>query len=170
MVNIKDKFVDWKNRLRDRHMLSLVFIVLLLVLALIVLSVFIYNKQKEARMASENTYNLAFYELVDCVNEVETYLAKASLTSTSEHSAKVLSHIWNKSNLAGVYLAQIPIKTEGLSSAEKFFNQASDFSYSLVMKTINGEDLAEEDLKNIEDLHRYARWFEEYYNSTWEWD
>ena len=126
MENIKTKLTDWKNRLKDRHMFSLVVVILLLVVALIALSIYIYNKQKEYRMASENTYNMSFYELVNCVDEVETYLAKASITSTAEHSAKTLSHIWNKSNLAGVYLAQIPIKTEGLSSAEKFFNQVSE--------------------------------------------
>ncbi|MCI8519461.1 MAG: hypothetical protein HFJ51_05250 [Clostridia bacterium] len=156
MENIKTKLTDWKNRLKDRHMLSLAVVILLLVAALIVLSIYIYNKQREYRMASENTYNMSFYELVNCVEEVETYLAKASITSTAEHSAKTLNHIWNKSNLAGVYLAQIPIRTEGLSSAEKFFNQASDYSYSLSMKAIKGEDMSDEDLKNIEDLHNYA--------------
>ncbi|MCI8621180.1 MAG: hypothetical protein HFJ50_05520 [Clostridia bacterium] len=156
MENIKTKLTDWKNRLKDRHMLSLAIIVLLLILALVILSIYTYNKQKEYHMASENTYNMSFYELVNCIDEVETYLAKASLTGSAEHSAKILNHIWNKSNLAGVYLSQIPIKTEGLSSAEKFFNQASDYSYSLSMKTITGEDLSEEDLKNIENLHNYA--------------
>lgn len=156
MEDIKTKVTDWKNRLKDRHMLSFVIIILLLIAILIALSIYIYNKQKEYRMASENIYNMSFYELVDCVDEVETYLAKASITSTAEHGAKTLNSIWNKANLASVHLSQIPIKTEGLSNTEKFLNQVSDYSYSLSMKTIKGEDLSDEDLKNIEDLHNYA--------------
>ena len=154
MENIKSKLMDWKERLKDRHMLSIVMIILILVLVLIGLSIYIYNKQREFRMASENAYNMSFYEFVNCVDEVETYLAKASITSTAEHSAKTLSNIWNEANLAGVYLSQIPINTEGLSNAAKFLNQASDYSYTLSMKAMAGEDLTDEELKNIEDLHR----------------
>ncbi len=107
-------------------------------------------------MTSSNAYNSSFYELVKCMEDVETYLAKASITSTPEHSAKTLSNIWNKANLASVYLANIPIKTEGLSNAAKFLNQASDYSYSLSMKAIEGKELTDEELKNIENLHSYA--------------
>lgn len=156
MQNIKTKFTDWKNRLKDRHMLTPAVVILILLVAIIALSVYIYNKQKEYRMASENTYNMSFYELVNCAEEIETYLAKANITSTAEHETKTLSHVWNKSNLAVVYLSQIPIKTEGLTNAEKFLNQLSDYSYTLAMKTASGENLNEEELKNIEDLHNYA--------------
>lgn len=156
MENIKTKLIDFKDRLKDRKMLSIIVVILILLIAVIVLSIYTYNKQKEYRMASENTYNSSFYELVNCADEVETYLAKASITSTAEHAAKTLNNIWNESNLASVYLSQIPIRTEGLSNAEKFFNQVSDYSYSLSMKAIQGKDLSEEDLKNIEDLHNFS--------------
>lgn len=156
MQSLKTKLVDWKNRLKDRHMLSIVVVILILVAILIGLSIYVYNEQRKYQMVSENTYNSAFYELVNCIDEIETYLAKASITSTAEHEAKTLSHIWNKSNLAVVYLAQIPIKTEGLSNAEKFLNQVGDYAYSLSMKAIQDEDLSDEDLKNIEELHGYS--------------
>ena len=156
MKDMKTVFSDWKERLKDRHMLSVSIVFMLVFVSLIVLAVYTLNKEQEYRMASENTYNMSFYELVNCVDEVETYLAKASITSTAEHEAKTLNQIWNKSNLAVVYLAQIPIKTEGLSSAEKFLNQLSDYSYSLSMKAISGENLNDDDLKNIEELHGFT--------------
>ena len=156
MENIKTKLLDLKNRLKDRQMLSGIIIMIILFIALIALSVYIYNKEKEYKMASENIYNAAFYELVNCVDEIETYLAKAMITSTAEHETKTLSHVWNKANLGTVYLAQIPLKTEGLSNTEKFLNQVSDYSYSLSMKTAGGENLSEEELKNVEDFHNYA--------------
>lgn len=156
MRNLKAKLIDWKERLKDRHMLSIVVFILILLALIIAMAVYIFNQQKQAKMASENSYNGSFYELVNCVDEVETYLAKASITSTAEHASKTLSNIWNKANLAGVYLAQIPIKTDGLSNAEKFLNQASDYSYSLAMKTVKGDDLTDEELKNIESLHEYS--------------
>ncbi len=156
MKNIKEKVQDWKDRLKDRHMLSLVTVILILLIAVILLSMYIYDKQRTFQMSSENTYNMSFYELVQCVDEIETYLAKARITSTAEHEAKTLSNIWNKASMAEVYLGQIPIKTEGLSKTKKFLNQVSDYSYSLSMKAMAGENLSDEDLKTIEDIHNYS--------------
>ena len=58
------KIYDWKNRLKDRHMLSLVVTLIVIIVAL---GLYIYKKQTEYRQASENQYNMAFYELVDYV-------------------------------------------------------------------------------------------------------
>jgi len=156
MEDMKTKLTDWKERLKDRHMLSIALVMILLIVALVALAIYALNKNQEHQMVSENSYNMSFYELVNCVDEIETYLAKAEITSTPEHAAKTLTAIWNKSNLAVVYLAQMPIKTEGLSSAEKFLNQVSDYSYSLSVKAMGGEKLSDEDLKNIEELHTYT--------------
>ena len=90
--NMQTKFTDWKNRLKDRHMFSIVMIIVILLIAVIVLAFYTYNKQREFRQTSENAYNMAFYELINYVEEVETYLAKATITSTarSRNSIKCL--------------------------------------------------------------------------------
>lgn len=144
------------SRLKNKKTIFIIAVFLLLVALIIALGVNVYNKEKDYKMASENVYNMSFYELVNSVDEIETYLAKAEITSTAEHAVKTLSHIWNKANLSVVYLGQIPIKTEGLSNSEKFLNQLSDYSYSLSMKAAGGENLSDEDLKHLEELHRYS--------------
>ena len=64
-----NKLIDWKNRLKKGHMLSII-VVLLIIVA--ILGIILYRKQREYRQASENQYNMAFYELVDYVQNVET--------------------------------------------------------------------------------------------------
>ena len=54
----------------------------------------IVNNNKEAKTASENTYNMAFYQVVDYVQNVETYLAKSLISSTPEHGAETLTNVW----------------------------------------------------------------------------
>ena len=156
MTDIKTKLVDWRERLRDRHMFTVVMIALALLLAVIVLGLYTYQKQKETRQASENSYNRAFYELINYMEEVETYLAKAMITSTAEHEAETLANVWSEANLASVFLAQLPIKTEELENSQKFLNQTSNYTYTLSQKAMSGEDLTDEDLKNLENLHDYA--------------
>lgn len=148
-----NKLQDWKERLKKGHMLSVICVLLIIVA---VLGVILYQKQREYRQASENSYNMAFYELVDYVQNVETYLAKSLISSTSEHGAETLTNLWREANLAQSYLARLPIESQELENTEKFLNQVSDYSYSLSRKNIYNEDLTEEDLKNLKDLHSYS--------------
>lgn len=148
-----NKLQDWKERLKKGHMLSVICVLLIIVA---ILGVILYQKQREYRQASENSYNMAFYELVDYVQNVETYLAKSLISSTSEHGAETLTNLWREANLAQSYLARLPIESQELENTEKFLNQVSDYSYSLSRKNIYNEDLTEEDLKNLKDLHSYS--------------
>ena len=153
MSKIKEKVYDWKDRLRDRHMLTLV---LTLIAIIVILGLFIYKKQTEYRQLSENSYNMAFYEVVNYVEEVETYLAKSLISASPEQGAETLTQVWREANLAQAYLAQLPISNEGLSNTAKFLNQVSDYSYSLSRKNINNESLTQDDFNNLTILHDYS--------------
>lgn len=153
MSKVKEKVYDWKNRLQDRHMLTLV---VTLVAVIVALGIFAYKKQTEFRTASENSYNAAFYELVGYVENVENYLAKALISNTPEHGAETLTHVWREADLAQSYLARIPVQNEGLSNTAKFLNQVSEYSYSLSRKNIYNEALSQEELDQLKALHDYS--------------
>lgn len=148
-----NKLIDWKNRLKKGHMLSVICVLFIIV---ITLGVIIYIKQREYRQASENSYNMAFYELVDYVQNVEAYLAKSLISSTPEHGAETLTNLWRESNLAQSYLARLPIESQELANTEKFLNQVSDYSYSLSRKNIYNESLTEDDFNNLKEMHQYS--------------
>ena len=148
-----NKLVEWKERLKKGHMLS---IIVVLLIAVTILGIILYKKQREYRQASENSYNMAFYELVDYVQNVETYLAKALISTTPEHGAETLTNLWREANLAQSYLSMLPVESQELENTEKFLNQVSDYSYSLSRKNIYNESLTEEDLANLEELHSYS--------------
>ncbi len=152
-MNIKEKLIDWKNRLKDRHMLSVIVVMGAVIVGL---GIFTYKKQTEFRQASENSYNMAFYELVDYVQNVETYLAKSLISTTPEHGAETLTQLWREADLAQSYLAQIPVGSQEIANTAKFLNQVSDYSYSLSRKNIYNEPLTQEDLDNLTNLHKYS--------------
>ena len=130
-------------------------IALLIILA-VVLGAMLYQKNKESRLASENEYNMCFYELVDYVENVKTYLAKSLISTTPEHGAETLTHVWREANLAQSYLTRLPIESQELENTEKFLNQVSDYSYSLSRKNIYNESLSQDDLKNLKELYTYS--------------
>ena len=150
---MKNMLVDWKNRLKKGHMFSIICVLLIIVA---ILGFILYKKQREYRQASENSYNLAFYELVGYVQNVEAYLAKSIISSTPEKSADTLTNLWREANLAQSYLSRLPIESQELENTAKFLNQVSDYSYSLSRKNINDEQLSEDDFKNLKDLHSYS--------------
>lgn len=150
---MKNILIDWKNRLKKGHMFSIICTLLIIVA---ILGFLLYKKQREYRQASENSYNLAFYELVGYVQNVEAYLAKSIISSTPEKSVDTLTNLWREANLAQSYLSRLPIESQELENTAKFLNQVSDYSYSLSRKNINNEQLNDDDFKNLKDLHGYS--------------
>ena len=126
---------------------------LMLVIILGLFALYLGLKQKKLEMTLKNTYERAFYDLVEFSDNVEVALAKAQISSSPEYGAKNLSDIWRKADLAVNSLSQVPIRHEVLDLAEKFLNQLSDYSYSLAQKTFQQESLSDGDLANLEKMY-----------------
>ena len=152
-MNLKEKMYDWKNRLKDRHMFSIIVVLGAIVVGV---GVFTYKREQDIKQLSENSYNMAFFELVDYVQNVEAYLAKSLISTTPEHGAATLTHLWREAGLAQSYLSALPIESVELENTSKFLNQVSDYSYSLSRKNIYNESLTEEDLNNLANLHELS--------------
>ena len=145
-----------KNILKTMKKNYMYGVVLILVISLIVMGIVLYKQRNKCIITTENTYNLAFYELVNYLNDVENFLAKSMISSSAEQSTDTLMHVWRQANLAQVYLSQLPISSNELSNTAKFLNQVSDYSHSLAIKTMGGEDLSQEELDNLNKLHDYS--------------
>lgn len=128
-------------------------LVLVLVVIIGLFAVYLALNSKKMQITLNNTYERAFYDLVEYADNVEVALAKAQISSSPEYGAKNLSDIWRKSDLAVNALAQIPMTHEVLDLAEKFLNQLSDYAYSLAQKTFKQEALTESDLSNMQKLY-----------------
>ena len=153
MDKIRNGLISLKNNSKMKIMLAIIFVLLIVIVGLIV---YMNNNKKEYKQVSSNIYNMSFYEAVDYVDNVETYLAKSLISTSPEYGAKTLMYVWREANLAQAYLAQVPISNEGLANTSRFLNQVSDYSYSLATKNISGENLTQEDLDNLKELHDYS--------------
>ena len=153
MGKIKDKIYDWKDRLRDRKMMSLVIGFVIIIIAI---GLFAYKKQRDYRQLADNQYNNAFYQLIEYSNNIEKLLAKSTISNSPKHGVITLTEITKESALAQTYLARLPIATQNLENTNKFLNQVGDYCYSLERKNISGQNLSQEDLDNLTQLHEYS--------------
>ena len=143
--------------MKKRKMKRLVWVfVLILIGAIIWLGYSLYKKNRESTLANENLYNQSLYELVYYMDNVKNYLAKATISTSPVSGAETLTNVWREANLAQTYLSMLPIQAHELENTEKFLNQVSDYSYSLSRKNFEGEKLSDEDLENLQELHKYS--------------
>ena len=73
----------------NNKFVRIIIIVAILLLSLLV-SFIIYQNEKYIQV-SENDYNQSLYELINYVQNVETYLAKSVISTTPEHGAETLT-------------------------------------------------------------------------------
>jgi len=125
-------------------------------IASIILGVLLFNQRKVYATTKENEYNMAFYEVVDYVQNLKTYLAKSIISKSAEHGAEMLTHVWREANMAQAYLGMLPIESQELENTEKYLNQVSEFSYSLSRKNIDGEGLTDDDINKIKEMYNYS--------------
>ena len=142
--------------MKNNKKIILWIVIVVLIATIGVLGYLLYKKNNDVKLTSENLYNNNFYELVNYVQNVETYLAKSTISMSSTHSAETLTYLWREANLAQTYLTRLPVESQELENTEKFLNQVSDYSYTLSRKNIKGENLSEEEIKNLEQLHSYS--------------
>ena len=122
----------------------------------IILGYNLFNQKKTYATTKENEYNMAFYQVVEYVQNVKTYLAKSMISKSAEYGAEILTQVWREANLAQAYLGMLPVESQELENTEKFLNQVSEYSYSLSRKNIEGTDLSDEDIDKIKELYNYC--------------
>lgn len=153
-------------------------ILIVLFLLMLITGYYAYTLREQYINVRLNTYNEAFSNVVNYVNNVENYLAKTMISKSPEYSADTLVQIWRDSSLANSYLAQIPLTNETLMQTSKFLNQVSDYSYTMSKKNIRQESLTDDDFENLQTLHKYSLELENTLNTLgnelnskeWSWD
>ena len=129
------------------------------VIAIILIASLLYKikeNEKSFALQQSNMYDMSLYQLTDHVQNVENFLAKSTISSSSEAGAETLTHVWKEADIAVSYLSQIPLNIEQLNKTAKFLNQVSEYSYTLSRKNIYKEKLSQQDLDNLKNLHSYS--------------
>jgi len=152
-LSIREKLLDFKRRLQDRKMYSIVIVV---IAAVAIWGITQYKKVADLRQELDNQYNRAFYDMIGYVNNVETLLVKSMITSTPEKTASILQEAWRQANLAQTNLGQLPVSQPVLANTSKFLTQVGDLAYSLNNQNLSGKPLKDDQYSMIEKLHGFA--------------
>ncbi|RCX16069.1 germination protein YpeB [Anaerobacterium chartisolvens] len=152
-MGLREKLLDFKQRLSDRKMYSVVIIAIAIVA---IWGIYQYKRAADLTQHINNQYNRAFYDMVGYVNNVDVLLIKSLISASPAKTASTLQEAWRQANLAQENLGQLPVSQQVLANTSKFLTQVGDLSYSLNNQNMQGKALTEEQYKTIEKLYGYA--------------
>lgn len=112
-----------------------------------------YSIRNSYEVSLDNHYQRLFYDIRDHVERVQVSLSKALLATTKERNVLLFSQVMNEATQAKDKLAQLPISHVDTSATEKFLTQAADYSYFIIQKHMEGQEITPEQreaLKNIQ--------------------
>lgn len=115
-----------------------------------------YESKVAYRHKLNNQYQRYFYEMKDNIETVQTSLSKATLASSKEKNILLLSQIWQQANSAHEKLAQLPIRHIGVRQTERFLNQVSDYSFSLIQDLLAGKEMDDKQFQSLFKLQDYT--------------
>lgn len=118
-----------------------------------------YETGKNLSITLDNHYQRLFHDVKRHVEDVQVGLSKALVASSKERNIQLFSQIMNDANFAQDKLGQMPISHSDVSHTEKFLAQAADYSYYLIQKHLDGEDITPEQRKTLTDLQENSSSF-----------
>jgi spore germination protein len=153
-MSIKGKLKDFKYRLTDRRMYTIVSLTLIGVL---LWGVYQNRRATDYKNLLNNQYNRMFFDLTDNVNNIESLLAKSLISASPAKTSKTLQEAWAQANMAQMNIIQLPISQPYLDGTSKFLTQVGDLAFALNEQTNRGKEISEEQYNNIKMMYEYSK-------------
>ena len=118
--------------------------------------VYEYFNARAYRQSLEDTYNRAFFELTDYVDDIDTLLAKGMIATSAGEMATISQELSVQASAAKACLAQLPITEIQLDKTEKFLSQVGDYTYTLSQSLIDKKTISEEEYESLSSLGSFA--------------
>ncbi len=141
-----------------RHWIAPTILTLLLVVA-VAWGYNQYTINNQYGVALENHYQRLFYDVKKHVENVQVGLSKALVASSKERNILLFSQIMSDANFAQDKLGQMPVSHSEISNTQKFLTQAADYSYFLIQKHLDGEEITPEEREALTGLQNNSAAF-----------
>lgn len=116
----------------------------------------LYRQRNALALALESERQLAFADMVNHVENIQTLLSKGLVSSSPRQSIVTLSEVWRHANAANADFGQLPVTEGPLVNTGKFLTQVGDFSYSLAKKNARGMPISDGDWNQLRGLQDNA--------------
>lgn len=112
------------------------------------------NNANHYKSQLENVYNDNFYNLLDSVNNLENKVAKTLNASSSTYQRKTLLEASKNASEAEISMAALPLSAEDIQDTTRMVNQIAGYTSVLAEKLAKGEDLSQDEIDSLENVHQ----------------
>lgn len=105
-----------------------------------------------AEMATAHTESI--YELNSIVDNLDTNLSKARVSSSNREQVKLLTDIAIESEMAETVLERLPLDGQMTENMTSFVNKMADSAQQMLYSVANGNTLTESQIATIEHMYR----------------
>ncbi|MFZ5648734.1 MAG: germination protein YpeB [Bacillota bacterium] len=112
--------------------------------------------RKAAETALNNKYSLAFYNLLDNIQNMEVILSKTLVGQETHQDSQLFMRLWQESVAAQNNLGQIPVPDNTVARTIKYLNQVGAFSQLLANQTADGKPKTDEQWQTLRRLYQQA--------------
>lgn len=144
---------------KKRSLIPYIISAILFVISLI-LGIWLYFETQKVSMgerALETTYMRSLSELSEYVTNISETLEKIQYVGTSGQMQILSARLQKDSSAAKNALSAIPTGELDLGQINKLLSQAGNYTSSLANKLEYGEEITEEEYKNLEQLKKYSQ-------------
>lgn len=137
------------------------FVVILsyLITAAVVLGGFVIQAKKELADNDKKMsapYRANFASLANSLNSIDLTLQKGAYATTPYQAMVLAANVWLEAGSAKVSLEQLPTYDLAMANTAKYLNQVGEYAFYLAKKAVNGEEITEEEQKNLQQMGKTA--------------
>lgn len=108
--------------------------------------------RREAEMLLSARYQQAFFGALGQIESVELLLTKALVSGSERERIRYLTELWQQAFTAQANLNALPLRQGTLMRTSQFLTQLGDFSFVAGQKIAAGEQLSDEERRQLERL------------------
>ncbi len=114
------------------------------------------EEKNKYRRYLDYDYRHSFHQASGYIENVNNLLKKVEISELPEQTTGTLAEIWKQAAAAHDSISRLPYNHEMIASSLKFLSQVSDLSYSLMKKSMEYQELSEEDWKKLKSMRVYS--------------
>ncbi len=118
--------------------------------------VYYYKQADDSKKELHNAYMRSFHDMTDYINDIDISLKKTMLTKDARLLSNLSTQLYMQAEAAKTNLSELPIEDASFDKTQKFLSQVGDYSSYLSRKTIESEEISDEEYDNLGKLSSYA--------------
>ncbi len=116
--------------------------------------IFVTKETTSKNTLLENSYQRAYWDMSESINQLETSLSKLLITSTPRQQEKILNEVRSVSTAAEMAAGDLPLGHDVLQKLVKYLNQVSGYSTYLSDKLAEGGTVEKGEAESLRALYR----------------